>query len=223
MGCYAQYAPIRQEDIIEIDRALRPEEIASLELAMCVQGSINRLRQSGDIEGKRVAVGGLGPSGLVAVQLARAFGAGKVIGLDPLEQRRRMALELGADEVWDPGQFRWPSGRSHPEAFDAAIDTTGLRISIEALMGSTRGSVAIFGVLREDVRFGPDQWWGGFALLGYGTHTREAAVEPYELIRKGKLLLAPLMSERLPFTRYAEGVERLRRKEAVKILFDPWD
>ena len=222
MGCYAQYAPLHHEDLMEVDGSLRPEEIASLELAMCVQGSIDRLRRSGGIEGRRVAVGGLGPSGLVAVQLARAYGAKEVIGLDPLPQRRTLALELGADRVSDPGAFRWPAGRTHPDAFDAALDTTGLRVSIEALMASTRGSVAIFGVLREDVRFGPDQWWGGFALLGYGTHAREAAVEAYELIRKGKLRLAPMMSERLPLTRYAEGVERLRAREAVKILFDPW-
>lgn len=222
MGCYAQYAALRAEDLIEVDKSLRPEAIASLELAMCVQGSFDRLRQCGSLEGKKVAIGGLGPSGLVAVQLARAYGAKRVIGLDPLPERRRLAKELGADETWDPGEFHWPAGRTHPDAFDASLDTTGLPVSIEALMGSTRENVAIFGVLREPVRFGPDQWWGGFALLGYGTHTRSAAEEAYGLILKGKLNLAPLISGRLPFTRYAEGVERLRTKEAVKILFDPW-
>jgi len=145
-----------------------------------------------------------------------------VIGLDPLGERRRLARDLGADEVWDPGVYRWPAGRTHPDAFDSALDTTGLPVSIEALMGSTRECVAIFGVLREQVHFGPDQWWGGFALLGYGTHTRAAADEAYRLILEGKLKLASLISGRLPFTRYAEGVERLRSKAAVKILFDPW-
>jgi threonine dehydrogenase-like Zn-dependent dehydrogenase len=222
MGCYAQYAAIRDEDLIEVDKSLRIEEIASLELAMCVQGSFDRLRQCGRIEGKRLAIGGLGPSGLVALQLARAHGAKTVIGLDPLAARRQLALELGADEVWDPRDYHWPAGRTHPDAFDSSLDTTGLPVSIEALMGSTRESVAIFGVLREQVRFGPEQWWGGFALLGYGTHARAAAVEAYRLIIEGKLKLAPLISGRLPFTQYAEGVERLRKQEAIKILFDPW-
>jgi threonine dehydrogenase-like Zn-dependent dehydrogenase len=222
MGCYAQYAALRDEDLIRVDKSLRAEEIASLELAMCVQGSFDRLRQCGSIEGKKLAIGGLGPSGLVAVQLARAYGAKTLIGLDPLVQRRRLATELGADEVWDPGEYRWPPGRTHPYAFDSSLDTTGLPVSIEALMRSTRESVAIFGVLRENIRFGPEQWWGGFALLGYGTHTRAAAGEAYGLILEGKLKLAPLINGRLPFTRYAEGVERLRSKDAVKILFDPW-
>jgi threonine dehydrogenase-like Zn-dependent dehydrogenase len=223
MGCYAQYAALRAEDLIEVNKSLRAEEIASLELAMCVQGSFDRLLQCGSIEGKRLAISGLGPSGLVAMQLARAYGAKTVIALDPLAQRRRLAIELGADEVWDPEKYRWPTGRTHPDAFDSSLDTTGLPVSIEALMGSTRESVAIFGVLRENVRFGPEQWWGGFALLGYGTHTRAAAGEAYSLILEGKLKLAPLISGRLPFTQYAEGVERLRRREAIKILFDPWE
>jgi threonine dehydrogenase-like Zn-dependent dehydrogenase len=222
MGCYAQYVPLPAEDLLEIDGALKSEEIASLELAMCVMGSFERLRERGGIAGKRMAISGLGPSGLVAVQLARALGAGSVTGLDPLAVRRQLAMDLGADEVWDPREYHWPSGRTHPDAFDSALDTTGFPGSIEALMGSTRREVAVFGVLREQVRFGPEQWWGGFALLGYGTHTRSAAEEAHALIRAGKLHLAPLISARLPFSLYAEGVERLRSKEAIKILFDPW-
>jgi threonine 3-dehydrogenase len=222
MGCYAQYAALKADDLIEVDDALRPGEIASLELAMCVQGSFDMLLQRGTLAGKKMAIGGLGPSGLVALQIARACGATKIVGFDLLPSRRQLAVELGADEAHDPRAYHWPAGRNSPDAFDAALDTTGFPASIEALMRCTRGSVAIFGVLREEVRFGPEQWWGGFALLGYGTHTRAAAEEAYRLIREGKLKLEPLISGRLPLERYAEGVERLIKKEAVKILFDPW-
>jgi len=223
MGCYAQYVPIRAEDLLPVTPTFAVEELASLELAMCVQGSISQLRVRGGIEGKNVAVSGLGPSGLIAVQLARAFGAGTVTALDPQEARRSLALALGADEAVDPRTFSWPQGRFHARAFDAALDTTGLPVSIEALMNATRETVAIFGVLREAVRFGPEQWWGGFGLLGYATHTRQAAEEAYQCILDQRLTLAPLVSARLPFSRYAEGVEMLRSQRALKVLFDPWD
>jgi len=131
-------------------------------------------------------------------------------------------MQLGADEAWDPAGYIWPDGRAHPNAFDTALDTTGLPVSIEALMGSTRETVSLFGVLREQVRFGSEHWWGGFSLLGYGTHTREAAEEAYRLIIEGRLKLTPLITHRLPFTRYADGIELLRTKEAIKVLFDPW-
>jgi len=222
MGLYAQFAAVQAEDLIQVEPALSPEEIAPLELAMCVQGSFDLMRRRDAVEGKRVAIGGLGPSGLIAVQLAKAHGATTVIGLDPLADRRQMALDLGGDEAHDPREYGWPSGRGDPDAFDSALDTTGLPVAIEPLMNSTRETVSIFGVLREHVRFGPEQWWGGFALLGYASHTKAAAEEAYGLIMDGKLRLSPLVSERLPFTRYAEGVERLRTKKSIKILFDPW-
>jgi threonine dehydrogenase-like Zn-dependent dehydrogenase len=223
MGCYARYVPIRAEDLIPIDPGLLPEQIASLELAMCVQGSFDQMSGRNAVKGKRIAIGGLGPSGLVAVQLARAHGAQSIVGLDPLPARRALAISCGADAVWDPQEYAWPRDRFAPSAFDSALDTTGLPVSIEALMTSTRETVAIFGVLREQVRFGPDQWWGDFALLGYATHNRAAAETAYRFILEGKLSLAPLVSATLPFERYAEGIEMLRRQYAMKILFDPWD
>lgn len=222
MGCYAQYVPIRAEDLLPVSPKLAIEELASLELAMCVQGSMNQLRARQGLEGKHVAVSGMGPSGLVAVQLARAFGARRITALDLRADRCSLALELGADEAADPRTYAWPGGRFHEGAFDSALDTTGLPISIEALMDNTRETVAIFGVLREEVRFGPGQWWGGFGLLGYATHTRQAAEEAYRCILDSTLRLAPLVSAQLPFGRYAEGVALLRSQQALKVLFDPW-
>ncbi len=221
MGCYAEYVPISADDLVEIDPGLKPEEIASLELAMCVQGSLDQLIERRGVEEQNIAISGLGPSGLIAVQLARAHGAKSIIGFDILPQRRRLALDLGADDAHDPGQFHWPADRVSPDAFDSALDTTGLTVSIEALMNSTRKTVAIFGVLRSPVRFGTEQWWGDFALLGYGTHRKSAAETAYRLIREGRLRLAPLVSATLPFTRYAEGVEMLRTHQALKVLFQP--
>lgn len=53
--------------------------------------------------GAHVAVFGCGPVGLGAIALARAAGAATVVAFEPLAERRRLALALGADEAWDPG------------------------------------------------------------------------------------------------------------------------
>jgi threonine dehydrogenase-like Zn-dependent dehydrogenase len=90
-------------------------------------------------------------------------------------------------------------------------------------MDRTRRCVTLFGVLREEVRFGGRHLFGpGLMLAGYGEHNRVAAETALRLITEGKLRLAPLMTHTLPFTRYAEGVELLRNKRAIKVLFDPW-
>lgn len=220
-GCYAQYAPWDAENLIEIPGDIPDAGIASLELAMCVQVSFDQLNQIDAVRDRRFGISGLGPAGLIAVQMARAYGAREVIAIDPLPQRRELALRLGADSVLEPGAADWPAGRQGVHALDAALDSTGLKVSIEYLMARTQTAVAIFGVLREMVQFTPEQWYGGFSLIGYGAHNRLAAERALQLIIRGALDLTPLVTHRLPFSRYAKGVELLRQKQAIKVGFAP--
>lgn len=218
-GCYAQYVAVRAADVLPVSDDLSDAALAPLELAMCVQVSFDQLLARGAFEGKRIGISGLGPAGLIAIQMARAYGAEEVVAFDLIPERRALALELGADHALHPKTFQ--EGRDGPGALDLALDTTGLKVSIEYLMAHTRKSVAIFGVLRETIDFGPAHWWGDFALLGYGEHNRAAAERALALIQAGQLDLEPLVTYRLPLTRYIEGVELLRRKTAIKVLFHP--
>ena len=221
-GCYAQFNVLRAEDLLEVPATLAVADIASLELAMCVEVSFQQLAKFGGIAGRSLGLAGLGPAGLVAVQLARAHGATEIIGIDPVAERRALALTLGAHRAVAPDAAAWPASRS-VGALDDAIDLTGVPASIEFLMDRTRRCVTLFGVLREEVRFGTRHLFGpGLMLAGYGEHNRAAAETALHFISEGKLRLAPLMTHALPFSRYGEGVELLRTKQAIKVLFDPW-
>ncbi|MGH7454933.1 MAG: zinc-dependent alcohol dehydrogenase [bacterium] len=219
-GCYAQYVCIDAENLLVIPKSLAAEEIASLELAMCVQVTFNQLGKLDGVRDKRVGISGLGPAGLIAIQMARSYGAREVIGIDPLPERRALATRLGADLVFAPDALNFPATRN---TFETAIDTTGLKVSIEYLMARTKETVAMFGVLREKVEFGFSHWYGGFALLGYGEHNRQAGEQALKLILDGQLKLAPLVTHHLPLSRYAEGVQLLRQKQTIKICFHPDD
>lgn len=218
-GCYAQYVAVRAADVMPVPDELPDAALAPLELAMCVQVSFDQLLARGAFEGKRMGISGLGPAGLIAVQMARAYGAEEVVAFDLIPERRALALELGAGLALHPETFQ--EGRNGPGALDLALDTTGLKVSIEYLMAHTRKTVAIFGVLRETIDFGPAHWWGDFALLGYGEHNRAAAERALALIQAGQLDLEPLVTRRLPLARYTEGVDLLRQKAAIKVLFHP--
>jgi threonine dehydrogenase-like Zn-dependent dehydrogenase len=220
-GCYAQYAILDEANLIAVPEDMPPAAIAPLELAMCVQVSFDQLARLDVVAGARFGVSGLGPAGLVAVQLAQAHGAREVIGIDPLPERRQLAQQLGADQVFDPKEETLPAGRSSQLALDGAIDCTGLKVSIEYLMDRTRHAVAIFGVLREDIVFGA-RHWSGLALLGYGAHNRAAAERALDFVRAGQLHLEPLVTHGLPFTRYKEGIALLRARQAIKVLYLPW-
>ena len=90
-------------------------------------------------------------------------------------------------------------------------------------MDRTRDTVALFGVLREEVRFGMPHLFGpGLTLMGYGDHNRGAAERALGLVQEEKLNLNALVSLSMPLSEYAIGVEKLRRKEAIKVCFLPW-
>jgi threonine dehydrogenase-like Zn-dependent dehydrogenase len=80
--------------------------------------------------GDRVAVVGLGAIGLLVVQLARRAGAAAVHAVDLVADRRRLALELGADAAHDPAAAEPGTGVVVKRAVggrgvDVAIETSG--------------------------------------------------------------------------------------------------
>src|SRR5262249_31680159 len=75
--------------------------------------------------GATVAVAGCGPIGLLVIQLVRALGATQVLAIEPLEHRRRAALEHGADLALTPAQV-------HAGAVDAATGGRGVDVAFEA-------------------------------------------------------------------------------------------
>lgn len=221
-GCYAQYVAFQAENLVKIPADLPAEKVASLELAMCVQVSFNQLGKLDAVQGKRVGISGLGPAGLVAVQMARAYGAAQIIAIDPLPARRELATQSGADLALAPDDRYWTAERDEPYALDTALDCTGLPVAIEAMMTHTKEVVALFGVLRETVAFGWEHWRRGLKLLGYERHNRPAAEQALHLILQGQLDLALLATHSLPLLRYREGIELLRSKQAIKVRFLPW-
>lgn len=228
-GCYAQYNIFEADHLLPVPESLPLAAVASLELAMCLQVSFDQLIAFGMVDGARIGVSGLGPAGLIAVQMARAYGASEVIAIDPIAERRELALELGANVALSPDEVRAlavdpndAAAMRSQKRFDAAIDCTGLPSSLSLLLLTTRRAVSVFGVLREPVEFGFAHWASGVALLGYGSHNRAAAQRALKLVIEGKLRLEPLVTHQLPLSRYSEGVELLRLKEAIKVAFLPW-
>ncbi len=222
-GCYAQYVLIDADRVIRVPEDLPDVALAPLELAMCVGSCFRMLREMKAIHGRCFGVSGLGAAGLVALQMARAEGADTVYGFDIMGDRRDIAVNLGADACFDPQQDlakEFPARPKWPR-LDSAVDCVGSKASVEFLMDRTRDALALFGVQREDYTFSP-RHFGGLRLCGYKGHSRESAEYALELICQGKLDLAALVTHKLPLERYAEGIDLLEKRQAVKVCFLPW-
>lgn len=80
--------------------------LSSIELAMladvCCCGLGTVFGEAPVEQGSDVAVLGCGPVGLSAIQGARIKGASQIIAIDPIKERRDLALRLGATVALDP-------------------------------------------------------------------------------------------------------------------------
>ena len=222
-GCYAQYVIHRAENVIRVPAELRQETCAPVELGMCVGTVFRMLKSMGALQGRCVGITGLGPAGLIAVQMARAEGAASVFGFDPVADRRERAGRIGADACFDPtanidSEFPVRPGRLRLEC---AVDCVGAKESVEFLMDRTRDVVALFGVQREDYIYTPRH--SDLRLCGYKGHSRESADYAVQLMESGDLDLGPLITHSLPLERYDEAVDLLEQQQAVKVCFLPWE
>jgi predicted dehydrogenase/threonine dehydrogenase-like Zn-dependent dehydrogenase len=92
--------------------------------AIALQG----VRRSEPTLGERVVVVGLGQLGLLTVQLLRAAGC-QVLGVEPVERRRTLAEELGAERALGP-QGAQPAVRDWSEGYGAdAVVITASSVS----------------------------------------------------------------------------------------------
>jgi threonine dehydrogenase-like Zn-dependent dehydrogenase len=195
---------------------------APVELAMCVSATFMVLAKMDVVRGARVGISGLGPAGLIAAQLARAEGAGEVVGFDLSAARREFAAGWCLDAAFDPREVgdRFPARPASP-TLETIVDCVGAKASVEWGMDHTSDVMALFGVQREDYTFAV-RHYRGLRLLGYPGHSREAAEYAVRRIGEGELNLEPLSTHHLPLERYGEGIDLLERQEAIKICFHPW-
>jgi threonine dehydrogenase-like Zn-dependent dehydrogenase len=100
-----------------------------------------------------VAISGIGPMGAAGILVAKARGA-RVIAIDMLGSRLRMARDLGADELLDARDGETPErlkALTGGEGVDVAIECSGSPAAQNNVLDAARrlGSVAFIGESRE--------------------------------------------------------------------------
>ncbi len=176
--------------------------------------------------GDTVAILGLGPVGLCAVQSALAGGAVRVFGIDSVEERLAMAAEFGATPVHlteqDPKrEIRAATGGA---GVDLSVDAVGhpdplaLAVSLTRDAGTVSGIGAYSG--RAEVPLGLA--WLKCLDLRLGVANVIAQIDRVlALIEAGKLDPGPIVSHHMPLAEAAEAYRIFDRREALKIVLTP--
>lgn len=103
-----------------------------------------------------VVVGG-GPIGIATVQILKLQGAVKIILVEPLKNRQRLASEFGATEVLDPGKENIPDrirSMTHSIGADVIFDTAGVEKALNGVIPAcrTHGAIVNIAVWEEGPR-----------------------------------------------------------------------
>lgn len=199
-----------------------PSDLAALaEPLACVLSGAEKLRVQ---PGESALILGGGPIGLLFVELLGAMGAGKIIVSEPLPYRARMASECGADVVIDPKiqDIRSFVLNATKLGADVVVDAVGSLFDVAIQNARRGGRIVLFGLNHHAAPTIPQHLITRHELSVYGAfNARHSFPQAVRLIENGTMPLEKLITHRVPLSDAPDGIELLRRGEALKVLILP--
>ena len=233
-GGYAEYAVAPREMVYPVPDGLDD----GTALALLIQGltAWHLLKTSANLaEGESVVViSGAGGVGSLAVQLAKPFGAGRVIATASTEEKRSLALALGADAALDASVEDLKDAlieTNDGNQVDVVLEMSGGRVfseSAEAL--APFGRIVAYGIASHEqntVKTGrlmrKSRAVVGFWLmhcLGRRDMVEEPLADLFDRAARGEL--RPQIGETYALSDVRRAHEDLQgRRTSGKILLDP--
>jgi L-iditol 2-dehydrogenase len=232
-GGFAQFARVAAGNVLH-DSLHLPAEM-SFEAATFIEPvacCIRAVRARGQLQpGDDVCIIGLGAMGLVMVQLARVYGAGRILGSDFLADRRARAHAAGACVVIDPATTDGltavrdaTGGRGADLVLVCPGDPRAIRAGLEA--AAPGGRVVCFTPLAPDVPLEIDQsglYFREITLTQSYSCGPDETREALRLLADHKLDVLPLITHREALTGVAAALNRAAGKGGgIKSVILPW-
>jgi L-iditol 2-dehydrogenase len=225
-GAYAQYAVHANKTLTRM-----PSNVTFAEGSMCDTAgvSLHGLELTGITPGGFVVVIGPGPIGLLAMRLAKAMGAAKVIMVGR-KSRLEAAKRLGADAVVDfekeepvEAVRAITGGRGVDEAFESSGAAGTLIQAIR--MVKKGGRISLLGVPSDKVQEAiPFKYLVHNEIMIIGSRADPNTMwRAMGMIASGSLNVRDLITHQFPIERYTEALDIFinRKENAVKVIIEP--
>jgi L-iditol 2-dehydrogenase len=224
-GGFAEYAAVPASQVFRLPDSL------DMRIAPLIQVATTCLhaQRLGSVSlGESVAVLGLGVSGQLHVQLAKARGASKVIGISRSRFKNQLAQELGADVVIESG----PSAvakvldATDGRGADVVIECTGVMTSIADAIRMARfgGRILMFGITSASSGELPfyDLYFKELTLINNRAATAQDFPVMIDLVARGVVRLEPLVTHRMALDELgaALGMVEDGAERRLKIILD---
>ncbi|HEU4961681.1 MAG TPA: Zn-dependent alcohol dehydrogenase [Sphingomonas sp.] len=224
LSAYAEQMLVHEHACVAIDRDM-PLDRAAL-IGCAVTTGAGAVFNTTDVTpGETVCVVGCGGIGLAAVNAAKIAGAGRIIALDPVAEKRAVAEKLGATHVIDA-----LSETAADEVIEIsrggvhhAIEAVGRPHSAATAVKVLRrgGTATILGMmpLSETVGLSAMDLLSGKKLQGGLMGSNRFPVDIPRLVdfyMRGLLDLDTIIAERMPLQRINHAFDELRKGDATR-------
>lgn len=226
--CFAEFQVLPERSLLRLPADSNPQRLL---MAQQLGTAIFGLRGfSADRTGRTAALIGAGPVGLFFCQLLRLSGFELVLVGERNAERRRVALELGADAALDTAGGAFTEGvadLTHGAGVDLAIEAAGYdeTRALAVAAAARGGTVGLFGY-PEIPGYAPFPFAEAFAKGLTLKMTRNAQLErglrsfreAIELIQSERVRVDELISTPFPLECVFDAFEASRDQKALKVI-----
>ena len=223
-GGFADYLMVPASQVFRLPDSIDDRTAPMIQvLTTCLHAQ----RQVTIFPGDSVVVLGLGVTGQLHVQLAKARGA-RVIGVTRSAEKRAMAEKLGADLTIPGGDEAIQKVKDATEGrgADLTIETTGVMKQLADSVHMTRfgGKVQMFGIytVKEGALPFYDLYFKEISLITARVAKAEDYPASIALVERGQVRLEPLVSDVMPLPELKAAIEMLGSDNAqrMKIILE---
>jgi 2-desacetyl-2-hydroxyethyl bacteriochlorophyllide A dehydrogenase len=211
-GGFAEYLAAPATNVFRLPPSLSSQSAPLIQvMTTCLHAQ--RLTQL--FPGESAVVLGLGVTGQLHVQLAKARGASPVIGTSRSRFKGELAEQLGADITLQSGKglvnevLNATAGRGA----DLVIETTGKTEALADAINMARpgGRLLLFGINTASQGSLPfyQLYFKELTLFNARAAKSEDFASSIDLVQRGVVRLEPLVTHTLPFRELKQGIEML--------------
>jgi 2-desacetyl-2-hydroxyethyl bacteriochlorophyllide A dehydrogenase len=224
-GAMREYITVPTRQIYKLPDNISFDEGATLDF---VGNAVHVLNRANSKLGDTILIIGTGAIGLIAVQLAKLRGAGKVIAVDTSSSKLQLAKQFGADRTINPLHedvlaVVWQETGGY--GADFVLEMVGLPSTYDIAIKATKmqGTVMALGFAANEVTI-PIQslLFNEVTIIGCTGFSFEGNTV-LSMISDGRINVTPLITHEYPLEEIESGFEVLRDKtyEAIKVIIHP--
>ena len=230
LSAFAEQMLVHEHACVAIDRDMPLDRAAVIGCAVTT-GAGTIFNACKLVPGETVAVIGCGGVGLAAINAARIAGAGRVIAVDPVAEKRELAKVLGATDAFDPTADGAAGAilELTKGGVDYAVEAVGRQASADLAVQLLRrgGTATILGMMPLDCKVGLSaiDLLSGKKLQGAIMGMNRFPVDLPRLVDfylRGLLDLDTIIAERIPLAGVNDGFEKMKQGHSARsvIVFD---